>query len=94
MADLFHDEDDFDNALVHIEQAKTYTVDDRYRLGCAILLQAWIYYRQHRLEDSASEALRALEIFEGFGAQMDVEFCKGLLREIEQARKRLTTSRS
>ena len=39
------------------------------------------------LEDSASEALRALEVFEGLGAQVDVEHCKDLLRDIEQATK-------
>ena len=87
LAHLFRDEDDFDNALVHIEQAKTYTVDDRYLLGQAILLQAWTYYRQNRLEDSASEALRALETFEGLGAQTDMEACRGLLQIIEQAKK-------
>ena len=87
LAVLFGDECDFDNAYVHIEQAKAYTVDDQYHLGRAILLQAEIYYRQHRFEDSASEALRALEIFEGFGAQRNVEACRGLLRKIEQAKK-------
>ena len=85
LAELFRDENDFDNAHVHIEQAKTYTVDDRYRVGRAVLLQARIYYRQNRLEDSTSEALRALEIFEGFGARGNVEACEDLLRDIEQA---------
>ena len=87
LAQLFRDEVDFDNAHVHIEQAKTYTVDGRYNLGRAIHLQALIYYRQNRLEDSASEALRALEIFEGFGAQGGVEVCRDLLRKIEQVKK-------
>ena len=94
LALLFRDEDDFDNAHVHIEQAKIYTVDDRYRLGRALLLQAQLYYRQHRLEDSTSEALRVLEIFEGLGAQGDVEVCKDLLRDIEQATGCRATSRS
>ena len=87
LAELFGDEEDFENAQVHIEQAKTYTVDNRYRLGRAILLQARIYYQQRRLEDSASEALPALEILEGLGAQVDVEACRGLLQEIEQAKR-------
>ena len=87
LAELFRTENDFDDAHVHLEQAKAYTVDDRYLLGRAIDLQAEIYYQQHRLEDSASEALRALEIFEGLGAQRNVESCRGLLRKIEQAKK-------
>ena len=85
LAQLFRDEDDFDNAHVHIEQAKTYTVDNRYQLGRAILLQAGIYYRQHRLEDSASDARHALEILEGLGAQKYAEECKDLLQDIERA---------
>ena len=69
LAVLFRDEDDLDRAHAHIEQAKSYAVDGPYLLGCGISLQAQIYYRQHRLEDSASEALRSLEIFEGLGAR-------------------------
>jgi tetratricopeptide (TPR) repeat protein len=84
LAELFRDEDDFNNAHVHIEQAKTCTVDDRYLLGRTILLQARIYLRQNRFEDSSSEALRALEIFEGFGAQRYAEKCKDLLQDIER----------
>ena len=85
LAQLFRFEDDFDNAQVHIEQAKTYAVDDRYQLGRAILQQAWIYYGQNRLEDSTSEALSALEIFGGLGTQQYAEECKGLLQDIKRA---------
>ena len=88
LAKLLLDEDNFDKAHAHVEQARSYVVDDPYMLGRGIRLQAKIYYRQHRLEDAASEALRALEIFERLGAQEDVETCKGLLRKIEQATKR------
>ena len=87
LALLFRGMDDFNMAHAHSEQARSYAVDNSYLLGRGILLQAQIYYGQHRLEDSASEALRALEIFEGLGAQGDVETCKGLLRDIEQATK-------
>ena len=87
LAVLFYDEDDFDKAHAHIEQARSYVVDDPYLLGRGTLQQAQIYYRQCELKDAASEALRALEIFEGLGAQGDVEYCKGLLQIIEQATK-------
>ena len=93
LAELFRDQDDFDDAHLHVEQAKTYTVDDRYRLGRARLVQAQIYYRQHRLEDSAFEALGALEIFERFGAQY-AKKCKELLQDIERATKSEATSQS
>ena len=87
LAILFRDEDDFDKAHAYIEQARSYAVDDPYLLGRGILLQALVYYRQHRLEDSASGAGRALEIFEGLGVQKYVEKSKCLLRDIEQATK-------
>ena len=85
LAVLFRDEHDFDKAHAHIEQARSYAIDHPYLLGRGIRGQAWIYRLQDRFEDSASEALRALEIFEGLGAQRDVESCKNLLRDIEQA---------
>ena len=85
LALLSRDEDDFDKANAHIEQARSNAVNSPYLLGRAILTQARIYYRQHRLEDSASGALRALEIFEGLGAQKFAEDCECLLQDIEQA---------
>ena len=87
LALLFRGMDDLHKAHAHIEQATSYAVDYPYLLGRGILLQAQIYYGQQRLEDSASGAQRALEIFERLGAQLFVEDCEGLLREIEQATK-------
>ena len=87
LALLSRDEDDFNKAHTHVERARSYAVDQPYLLGRGITLQALMYYEQHRLGDSASEALRALKIFEGLGAQKDVETCKCLLRDIKQATK-------
>ena len=85
MATLFLDEDEFDNANTHIERAKSHAADHPYNLGCGIHTQARIWYRQQRLEDARSEALRALEAFEKLGAANDAERSKGLLRQIEEA---------
>ena len=87
LALMSRDEDDFDKAHTHIEQAKSYAVNHPYLLGFAILQQARIYYRQRRLEDSASEALRALKILEELGTQREADACKRLLRDIERATK-------
>ena len=87
LAVLFLDEDDFNKAHAHIEQARPNAVDDPYLLGLAILQQARIYYQQHGLEDSTSGARHALEIFEGIGAQRSARDCKDLLRDIERATK-------
>jgi len=51
-------------------------------------LQAWVWYDQHRLEESKSEALRAADVYEKIGAAKNLENCKSLLQDIE---KRLNT---
>ena len=85
LADLFCDEDEFDDANAHIEQAKPHAVNNNYKLGRAIQVQARVWSRQSRLEDAKLEALRALEIYEKFGATRDTEICTDLLRTIEEA---------
>ena len=87
LALLSRDEDDFNKAHTHVERARSYAVDQPYLLGRGITLQALMYYEQHRFKDSASEALHALEIFEGLGVQKGLEDCKDLLRNIKQATK-------
>ena len=85
LAVLFRDEDKFEHAHAHIKQAKLHVVNDAYCLGRAADLQARVCYKQGRLEDAASEALRALEIFEKLEALSDIDHCRTLLRRIEQA---------
>ena len=85
LAELFRDEHEFDEANVHVDQVKSHAVDSPYYLGRATDLQARIWYRQGRLEDSKSEALRALKIFEELGSAQDAEDCRKCLREVERA---------
>jgi tetratricopeptide (TPR) repeat protein len=92
LAMLFCDEDKFDEAHAQIEQAKSHVANDAYRLGHAITLQAWVCCEQGRLEDAASEALQALEIFDRLGALMEADHCRTLLRDIEQETKDCHTS--
>ena len=80
---LFWGEDRFDDAHAHIERAKSHTADSAYSLGNAMELQARVWYRQHRLEEARSEALRAADVYEKLGATEDVEDCRELLRDIE-----------
>ena len=87
LAELFRDEAKFDDAHVHIEQAKSLSVGNVHYLGCALVLQAGIYHQQGRREDATSEALRALEAFEKLGALVDIDRCRDLLQRIEQATK-------
>jgi tetratricopeptide (TPR) repeat protein len=84
LAHLFRDEHKLDDANVHIEQAKSHSVNNMHGLGCDMYTQATIWHRQHRLEDAKSEALHALEIFEKLGASNDIEDCRKLLQTVEQ----------
>jgi len=78
----------FDDIQANIEHAKSHTASNAYYLGCAMELQARVWYDQHRLKEAKSEALRTTDVFEKLGAARDLERCRTLLRGIE---KRLNT---
>jgi tetratricopeptide (TPR) repeat protein len=85
LAGLFRDQGRFGDAHAHIERAKSHAVNDAYNLGRAMELHAWIWYRQGRLEEAKSEALRAVDVYGRIGATKDVEDCRNLLQKIEKA---------
>jgi tetratricopeptide (TPR) repeat protein len=68
LAELFLDEGRFDDAHAHVERAKSHAVNNAYYLGRAMELQARVWYKQHRLEEARSEALRAADVYEKLGA--------------------------
>ena len=88
LAELFLNEREFENALTHIEKAKTYAAEDPYKLGRTMLLQASIWHQQRRLEDAKSEAIHALTIFEASGAADEAQDCRKLLQRVKRARKK------
>jgi len=83
LAQLFLGEDRFDDAHTHIEQAKSHTANNTYYLGRAMELQARVWYKQRRLEEARSEALRAADVYEKLGAAQDLKSCRRLLRRTE-----------
>ena len=85
LARLSLNEGEFDDARAHIEQAKLHVAEDEYLLGRAADIQAQIWHKQGRLEEAASDASRAIEIYEKLGAGKDLEECKGLVSKIELA---------
>ena len=87
LAKLFSEEGRLGNAHAHIERAEFHAVDNAYDLGRAVFLQARIWYRQRRLEEARSEALRALEVFEKLGVTDISEGCRALLGYINQTIK-------
>jgi tetratricopeptide (TPR) repeat protein len=91
LAKLFRDEGEFDDANVHIERLKFHAVNDTYKLGRTMDMQASVWSRQFRLEEAKSEMLHALEILEKLGAASDVEACRKVLQKIELAIKNRPT---
>ena len=81
---LFINEKELNNAQDCTEQAKSYVAEDRYKLGLAMKMQAIIWYRQGRLEETKLEATGALAIFEKLGVAKEVEHCRGILRDTEE----------
>ena len=84
LASLFRDEDRFDDANTHIERAKSHTTNNAYNLGYVMEMQAKVWYKQHRLEEARSEALRAADVYEKLGIADHVERCKELFRDIQE----------
>jgi tetratricopeptide (TPR) repeat protein len=82
LARLFRDENQFGNANDHIGRARPHAVHNAYNMSRAMYMQASIWYRQRRPEDAKSEALRALEVSEKLGAEIEAEDCRKLLRKI------------
>ena len=84
LAEFFLDEDRFDDAHMHIEQARSHVINDVYCLGRVVLLQARVWYQLEMFEEATSEVLYALKIFEKLGAAECLEACQDLLENIEQ----------
>jgi len=89
---LFLDKDRFDDAHRGLERAKSHAVDNPYRLGRAIRLQARFWWKQGRFEEAKSEALRAADVYERLGAAEALECCRSVLRKIEEEMKKTVTS--
>ena len=85
MVVMFSDENKFNDAHAHIEQAKQHALCDEYNIGHVMEVQARVWYRQGRHEEVVSEASRALEIYEKLGATRDIERCRILLHDMEKA---------
>ena len=92
LAQLSSGERRFDKAHTHIKHAKSYASNDTYRLARAMELQARVWYKQHRFKEARSEALHAANTYEKIGAAGDVEACRVILQNIEEATNKPSTS--
>jgi tetratricopeptide (TPR) repeat protein len=84
LAGLFRNERRLDEAQAHVEHAKSHSADNTRFLSLAMEEQAWVWYKQHRLEEAKSEVLCAADLYEKAGATRDLEECRKLLRRIEK----------
>jgi len=86
LAGIFRNEGRLDDAQAHVEHARSHAVyeNNAYFLGHVMGEQAWVWYKQHKLKEAKSEALRAAQVYEKLGADKSMENCTGLLRGIEK----------
>ena len=84
LAELCFDEGRFDDAHAHLERAKPHAANDPYLLGRAMELQAGFWYRERRFEAAKSEVLRAVDLYDKFGATKYLRRSKKLLGWIER----------
>jgi hypothetical protein len=83
LAALFNDEGESDDANANIERSKLHAANNPLQLGDAMVLQAYVWSRQLRLEDAKSEVSDVLEIFEKLRAVEDMRRCQCFLQKVE-----------
>ena len=92
LAESFFGEGRFDDAHTHIERAKLPVINDGYRLGRVMQLQAQFWCGERKFVEAKSETLRAMDAYETVGATKDVEDCRDILRYIEGEMEHLVVS--
>jgi tetratricopeptide (TPR) repeat protein len=92
LALMIRNEGEFDDSSAHTEYAKSHAINNTYKLGRAMQMQASVWYRQLRFEEAKLEVSQALEILEKLGAARDAGDCRELLRRIERVLEALSTS--
>ena len=83
LAQLFFDQNRFQDAHTHVAHAKSHAINDPYGLGHAMELHARVWHKECKLEEAKSEALRAADVFKELGATKELERCREILLNIE-----------
>ena len=93
LARLFYRECRFDDAHIHIEHAKSHSVNNALQLAYAMETQAQVWYKQHKLEEARSEVLRAVDAYEKVGGTTRyVARCRTLLQDIQEEQDSVVAS--
>ena len=78
LADVLRVQGRFEDAQAHLEHAKS-NATSAYLLARVNEMQAAIFFRQGRLEESRSELLRAIDAYEKLAATVGVDHCRRIL---------------
>ena len=92
LAESFFGDNRFDDAHTHIEHAKMQAIDDPYKLGRVMWLQANFWFTEGRFEEAKSGLLRAADAYEKVGCMEGLENCERGLQKIEARMGKLVTS--
>ena len=84
LAEVFFDEERFDEAHTHVELAKSHWGGDSFNLGRGMQLQAEFLHKRGKSEEAKAEVLKAIEVYEGIGTTLDLEKSRGLLLDIQK----------
>jgi hypothetical protein len=82
MVVLYSEQGRIGDAYAHLERAKSHVLNDAHNSAHAMVLQAYIWYYESRLEEAESEALRAMDAFGKLGAAEGVERCRRAISEV------------
>ena len=85
LAHLYAGEGKLNDALTHVEHAKSHAGNDMFLLGRVIYTSAYVLHVQRRFEEAKSEALCVLAVAEELGVAHLVEMTGKLLEEIEES---------
>ena len=94
LAQVFYNQNMFNDAHTHIEYTKLHVINDTYNLGCVMELQAGLLYTQSRFKEAKFEALGAVDVFEKLGAMKELDVCKAVLCQVEVAISRFPALQS
>ena len=84
LAKLFLNKNKLDDTLNHVKRAESHAINDTYLLGRVMQVQARIWWAECRFEEVKSGFLLVADAFEKLGAAKDVEYCRAILRQMEE----------
>jgi len=93
LAILAFGENRFDDAHAHVEIAKSHAVNNVRDMANMMELQAEMLYEEGRFEEARVEAVRAADAFETLGDTIELEACRELLSDINEAVNKSAVSR-